>query len=82
MSTIEIKNKLHYLIDTINDSERLKAVLTLLNANDENTDWYDGLSNNNKKDIEAGLVDLEKGNVHSDEDVRASVRKRILAAKK
>ena len=42
-----------------------------------NDDWYDDLSKEEKGAIDKGLSDLTKGNTHSSEDVRKSIRKRI-----
>ena len=44
-------------------------------------DWWDELSEENKKSIQKGLDDIENGRVHSDEKIRAGVRQRILKAK-
>ena len=81
MSTIELKNELHNLIDSIADNEKLQAMLIFMNSS-SSSDWWDDLSNDNKNDIEEGLNDLENGNIHTDEEVRNSVRKRILEARK
>lgn len=48
----------------------------------KSADWWDELSEDNKASIERGLDDLNNNRVHSDEDVRKSVRERILKAKK
>ena len=48
----------------------------------KSVDWWDELSEDNKASIERGLDDLNNNRVHSDEDVRKSVRERILKAKK
>ena len=48
----------------------------------KSVDWWDELSESNKASIERGLDDLNNNRVHSDEDVRKSVRERILKAKK
>ncbi len=44
-------------------------------------DWWDELSEENKKSIQKGLDDIENGRVHSDEEIRAGVRQRIVKAK-
>lgn len=80
MSTIELKNKLHSLIDSIGDNERLQAMLIFMNSN-TTTDWWDDLSDENKNDIEEGLNDLKNGSIHSDEEVRNGVRNRIIEAR-
>ena len=46
------------------------------------TDWWDELSTEDKKSIQQGLDDLENNNIHSDEDVKKSIKKRILNAEK
>jgi predicted transcriptional regulator len=48
----------------------------------ESTDWWNELNDENKASIERGLEDLKNGRVHSDEDVRKSVRDYISKAKK
>jgi predicted transcriptional regulator len=48
----------------------------------ESTDWWNELNDENKASIERGLEDLKNGRVHSDEDVRKSVRDYILKTKK
>ena len=45
-------------------------------------DWWDELDKENKASIEQGLEDLKHNRVHSDQEVRDSIRKRILKAKK
>jgi len=46
------------------------------------TDWWDEMTSENQASIQRGLDDLENGRVHSDEDIRESVRQRILNTKK
>lgn len=48
----------------------------------ESTEWWNELNDENKASIERGLEDLKNGRVHSDEDVRKSVRDYISKAKK
>lgn len=45
-------------------------------------DWWDELDKENKASIEKGLEDLKHNRVHSDQEVRDSIRKRILRSKK
>ena len=42
------------------------------------SDWWDDLSANNKDSIKQGMEDLDEGNIHSDKDVKKSIRQRIL----
>lgn len=74
MSTIELKNKLHSLIDSIGDSEKLKAILTLLKGNSESTiDWWDELTNEQKENVDIGLAELDNGEGIPHEEVMKSV---------
>ena len=45
-------------------------------------DWYDELSDSDKKEIERGLEDLENGNSISHEKVMFSVKQKIEQLKK
>ena len=45
-------------------------------------DWWNELGEESKASIERGLDDLKKGEVHSDQDVRNLIRKRILRGDK
>tara|TARA_R110001592_G_scaffold178589_1_gene419715 strand:+ start:1213 stop:1455 length:243 start_codon:yes stop_codon:yes gene_type:complete len=75
---------------TLRISENNSKALALLNylktldfvELSKTTDWWDEISTENKQSIERGLDDLKNNRVHSDEDVRKSVRERILNAKK
>lgn len=45
-------------------------------------DWWDEIGIENKASIERGLDDLKNNRTHSDEEVRNSIKERILNAKK
>lgn len=45
-------------------------------------DWWEELSQEQINAVNKGLEDLENGNTHADEEVRKSIRNRILKAKK
>ena len=77
MSTLGLKNKLHSLIDTINDSDKIKAMLTLLNVNDSTDDWYDDISDNQKASIKKGLNDIKNGRVKNHKEASAEIDKFI-----
>ncbi|RFC54977.1 hypothetical protein [Brumimicrobium aurantiacum] len=47
----------------------------------EELDWWDELDNESKISIEKGLNDLKHERVHSDHEVKASIRERILNSK-
>ncbi|MEN8139401.1 MAG: hypothetical protein ABFR62_13325 [Bacteroidota bacterium] len=73
--TLNIKdNQLSFFLELI---EKLDFVQL-----NKESDWWDDLSVENKNLIEKGLSDIEKNNIHSDEDVRSSIRKRISEAQK
>ena len=75
MSTIELKNRLHSLIDTVNDSATLQAILTLLNKSEESEkDWWKELDAEQKATIEEGLKDIKEGRVYSHEEVMTRQR--------
>ncbi len=78
MNTAELKNYLHKFIVETNDVKVLKQVKEyLLSLSAKKGDWYDDLSKEEKRAIDKGLNDLKKGNTHSSDDVRKSIRKRI-----
>ena len=46
------------------------------------SDWWDQLETENKASIERGLDDFKNGRVYPDNEVRSSIRERILKANK
>lgn len=46
------------------------------------SDWWDEIGTESKASIERGLDDLNNGRVHNDQDVRNSVRERILKSQR
>jgi predicted transcriptional regulator len=75
MSTSELKSNLHQLIDNISDQSVLEAVYTLLSGNrTDATDWWDALSEDQKKSIELGLKDAEDGRTIPHDEVMQEVR--------
>ena len=78
MSTAELKNVLHkFIVETNDDNVLTQAAEYFRNLRTKNSDWWDELSEESRKAIEAGLKDLKNGNTHSSQDVRKSVRQRI-----
>ncbi len=73
---------------TLTISEKNSKAVALLNylktldfiEISKTVDWWDELSQENKKAINKGLKDLENGNTHTDEEVRKSIHQRILNA--
>lgn len=75
--TLKISEKNDKTIALINFLKSLDFV-ELTKAND----WWDELGTESKASIERGIDDLKNDRVHSDQDVRNSIRQRILNAKK
>ncbi|MCF8298595.1 MAG: hypothetical protein K9J13_13695 [Saprospiraceae bacterium] len=76
-----------YTLRISENNSKAKALLNYLKTLDfieisQTVDWWDELSDENKKAINKGLNDLEKGNTHTDEEVRKSIHQRILNAQK
>jgi hypothetical protein len=83
MNTAELKNQLHKLIVETDDLDVLTKIQSYFRQLKTNkSDWWDGLGDESKASIERGLDDLKNDRVHSDHDVRNSIRERILKAKK
>lgn len=75
MSTSELRSNLHQLIDNISDQSILEAVYTLLSGNrTETSDWWDELSEDQKKSIELGLKDVEESRTIPHNEVMKEVR--------
>ena len=75
-----------YTLRIPEENSKALALLTYLKSLDfielsKTTDWWDEISKENKAAIQKGLDDVENGRVHSDEEVRKSIRQRILKAK-
>ena len=60
-------NVLQQIINT-DDLGLIRDIKGLLNNRD--LDWFDGLSKTQKKDVEVGLLELEKGNFLAHEEVK------------
>ena len=77
MSTVELKLSLHQLIDGVSDNSVLEAVYTLLSkatANQE-ADWYNSLSDEDKASIELGIQQADRGEFISHKQVMLEVDK-------
>lgn len=82
MSTAELKNILHKLVVETDDNEvllKVKEIFFALKSNE--TDWYDFISDDEKKLIEKGLYDAEHGKLFSHGEVREEVEKWIKKRK-
>ena len=80
MNTAELKADLHSLIEKTEDISILKALKVLLKkqfAPDKTeADFWEELPEAVKKEIEEGLEDIEKGNVHTHEEVMQEMMKK------
>ena len=75
-----------YSIKILEKDSKAIALINYLKTLDfvevvEEKDWWDGLGIESKATIERGLDDLKNNNVHKDQDVRNSIREKILNAK-
>ena len=78
---------MQYTIKISEKNAKSKALIKYLKTLDfieltKTGDWCDELGAESKASIERGLEDLKNDQVHNDQDVRNSVRERILNAKK
>ena len=75
-NTAEIKNYLHKLIVETDDETiltKVQAYFTTLK--EKNIDWWDMISDQEKKDIKKGLQQLENGEGIPNEQVKRKVDK-------
>ncbi|MGF7138261.1 hypothetical protein [Roseimarinus sediminis] len=76
MDVIELRTDLHNMIDKITDSNVLHAIKTLLSDKSvSQEDWWDTISEEERKGIEQGLAEAERGEVIPHEEVRAKYDK-------
>lgn len=76
MSTAELKNYLHQLIVETNDSSVLKKVkeyFTSLQKESKTEDWWNVISDEEKKGIKAGIQQLKQGKGIQHKEVRKKV---------
>ena len=74
MNTIELKSDLHQLIDKINDASILNAVKVLLSKGEAETDWWDEISAEEKRAIEQGIAEADRGKLIPHEEVMKEVK--------
>lgn len=75
-NTADIKNQLHKLIVETDDETiltKVQAYFTTLK--EKNIDWWDMISDQEKKDIKKGLQQLENGEGIPNEQVKRKVDK-------
>jgi len=80
--TLEVKEYLHRWIVNTNDFDLLEQVKTFISKQlTAKTDWWDELTEAQKKAVEKGYNDIRSGKGIPHSQVRAKVRKLIDAAK-
>jgi len=78
MSTAELKTSLYKLIDSINDSQTLMAIYTLLSKKEvDEVDFWDKLSEAEKQAIEEGISEADRGELFSHEEVMAEIKSKF-----
>lgn len=80
MSATNIKSILHEMIDSIEDNTVLNAIHNLLSKialKKKDADFWDTLSDTEKKEIEEGLKDIEEGKLISHDEVMKEVKSRL-----
>ena len=76
MDVKELRADLHNMIDKISDRNVLIALKTLLSGKaDTKTDWWDTISEEERKEIEQGLAEDERGEVTPHEEVMKKYKK-------
>ena len=70
MSVSELKTKLHSLIDEVDNEQLLAYINSLLDENNQaqKADWWDELTNEQKKDLEDAEADIDDPNNLIDND--------------
>jgi hypothetical protein len=74
MTTFEVKNNLHLLIDTVEDSSILQRAFAILSGYDD-MDFWDELPDADKKAIDRGLADVVANRVKGYNEVMQKYRK-------
>lgn len=71
MSTAELKYSIIELISKINDENKLKTILSDLTSS--KTDWWDVISDAEKRSIDKGISELNNGEGISHQVVREEI---------
>ncbi|MEO5570554.1 MAG: hypothetical protein ABIT08_07745 [Bacteroidia bacterium] len=80
MSETNIKIMMHEMIDMIEDNTVLNAVYNFLSkvtGKKRTKDFWDTLSDSEKKEIEEGLKDAESGRLIAHEEVMKEIKARL-----
>ena len=74
MSTAELKNVLHKLIVETNDVDILENIMNYIHAiKKKNIDWWDSISDEEKKLINKGIQQYKDGQTSSHKEVRNQI---------
>ncbi|PID92453.1 MAG: hypothetical protein CSA96_03000 [Bacteroidetes bacterium] len=77
MDIVELRTDLHNMIDKISDSNVLNAVKTLLAGKAAaQEDWWDEVSEEDRKAIEEGLEQLDRGEYLTRSEVREKIQEK------
>ena len=74
MTTFEVKNNLHLLVDNVEDNSVLQRAFAVLAGYDDK-DFWDELSDEDKKAIDRGLADVAANRVKGYNEVMNKYRK-------
>lgn len=84
MSALELKNDILQIISQTDDTNVLamvKEALTSFTQKNEDSDWWDELSDEQKKAVEQGQQDIKAGRTFTNQEVKDSIRAKIEAFK-
>lgn len=74
MNTAELKNQLHKLIVETDDLDVLTKIQAYFRQlKSKNSDWWDGLSDATKKDIEQGVKQADDGDLVDHKEARKRI---------
>ena len=76
MTTAELKNDLHRLVvetDNMDVLQKIKTIFNSLLKGNQNVDWWDFISEQEKSSIKRGLQQLENGERISHTEVRKEI---------
>lgn len=74
MSVAELKNTLHRMVVETDDPQVLAQITAIFATLRGEEDWWDVLSDEEKRKIEIGAADAEAGDTNSYDEVKERVR--------
>ena len=75
MTAIQLKSRLHELIDDINDEQFLEAIKAFLEGRQNPGDWANEISEAEKASIQRGIEQADSGELIDHEEVMKKYRK-------